>query len=62
MDNVEYVKDGPWIRRIDDNYAVKTKIGQIFQGFKTEADAKKWAEKHGWRFEIIPSPWNLDVR
>ena len=64
---VKYIQEGCWIREADDNFAIKTGLGQIIPGFKTRKKAKAHAEKHGYTermthgYKIIESPWYLDV-
>lgn len=49
-------------REKDDNFSIKTIHGQIFQGFKTEAEAKEYEEKEFEKgFKIIESGYYLMV-
>jgi hypothetical protein len=57
-------RKGNFIKDDDDNFAVKTGMGQIFQGFKTKAEARRFGDELGTGtdgFTVISSPWYLDM-
>lgn len=58
---VTYMKEGVWIRKVGDNWAVRTIHGQIFPGFGTKKEARIWGNNNVERgFKIISSPWYVD--
>lgn len=56
-------RDGKFTRPEGDYFAIKTGMGQIFQGFKTADEAEtfgKTLSSGAKGFEVIESPWFYD--